>query len=104
MSLPAVLLQRVDWGDVVCGDPSHGPVAVVGLAPLAGLVEAQDSDLLGLLQTELVLTAGLEVVEGDKEVRVFVRGGRQEVLPRRPPVHPAGVATGRGAVEGPAGG
>ena len=44
------------------------------------------ADLLGLLERELVLAAGLEVVESHEELRVLVVGGRQEVFPRRPPL------------------
>ena len=70
--VPAVLLQGVDRGHVVGGHPPHSPVGVVGLAPLAALVEAQDSDLLSFLQGQLVLTTGLEIVESDEKVRVLV--------------------------------
>ena len=40
-----MLLQRIDGCDVVRGDPAHGPGPVVSLAPLAGFVVAQDSNL-----------------------------------------------------------
>ena len=43
--VPGVLLQAVDGGDVVGGDPAHAAQHGVGLAPLPGLVVRQDSNL-----------------------------------------------------------
>ncbi len=43
--VPGVLLQRVDRCDVIGGYPADGSGHVVSLAPLAGLVVAQDSNL-----------------------------------------------------------
>ena len=38
--VPRVLLEGVDWSDVVGGDPADGAGTVVGLAPFARLVVA----------------------------------------------------------------
>ncbi len=43
--VPGVLLQRVDRCDVIGGYPADSSGHVVSLAPLAGLVVAQDSNL-----------------------------------------------------------
>ena len=43
--VPGVLLQGVDGGDVVGGDPAHVAQDGVGLAPLPGLVVGEDPNL-----------------------------------------------------------
>ena len=43
--VPGVLLQRVDWGDVVGGHPAHVTQHRVGLAPFTRLVIRENSNL-----------------------------------------------------------
>lgn len=43
--VPGVLLQRVDWGDVVRGHPAHVTEHRVGLAPFTRLVIRENSNL-----------------------------------------------------------
>ena len=43
--VPGVLLQRVDRGDIVGGDPAHIAQHGVGLTPFTGLVVREDSNL-----------------------------------------------------------
>lgn len=79
--VPRVLLQGVQRCHVVGWHPAHVSGVRVRLAPFAGLVVAEDPHLLALLQAELVLAAGLEIVQRHEQLGVILLGsGGQQVL------------------------